>query len=34
MVDFLDGVDDMAAVRAAKSQPSLTKFQWFAPSDG
>ena len=34
MVDFLGGVDDMAAARAAKSQPSLTKFQRFAASDG
>ena len=34
MVDFLGRVDDMAAVRAAKSQPLLTKFQRFAASDG
>ena len=34
MVDFLGGVDDMAAVRAAKSQPSPTKFQGFAALDG
>ena len=34
VVDFLGGVDDMAAVRAAKSQPSPTKFQGFAASSG